>query len=68
MQRPATPPPSPLVETVERRELRKMALLNYRTGMALVRQAQEMMRLLDAQDSTGRHGRISGNPKEGNDG
>lgn len=53
MQRPTTtPPPSPPpVETPERQELRKIAELNYRTGMALVRQAKATLQMLDEAGS-----------------
>lgn len=52
MQRQTTSPPkaSP-AETPERQALRKIAELNYRTGMALVRQAKATLQMLDGADS-----------------
>jgi hypothetical protein len=52
MQRPTTSQPSvPPAESAERKLLREIAQLNYRTGMALVRNAKETLRRLDEADS-----------------
>jgi hypothetical protein len=53
MQRPTTAskPSPPPAESDERRLLREIAQLNYRTGMALVRNAKETLRRLDEADS-----------------
>jgi hypothetical protein len=50
MQRQTTPPPSPPPADTPERELRKMAEMSLRTGMALVRHAKETLRRLDEAD------------------